>query len=88
MTIRGLYTNPYVKAVYIHAPKDIVTWDTTYCNATLGTHGNNPYPTRLACAFINDTTLSINIPEGVSYISGVTDAQPITLNCKFYIKDF
>lgn len=61
-TINGLYTDPYIKAFYIHAPKDVATWDSTYCNATLGTGGNNPYPVRLSCGFINDTTLSINIP--------------------------
>jgi hypothetical protein len=88
ITLKGLFSDPYINAFYIHAPKDIVTWDTTYCNATLRTGGNNPYPTRLTCAFINDTTLSINVPEGVSYVPGVTDGQSIFVNCKFYIKDF
>jgi hypothetical protein len=73
ITMNGLFTDSYITAFYIHAPNDIVTWDTTYCNATLGTGGNNPYPTRLSCGFINDTTLSIMIWQGVSYVAGITD---------------
>jgi hypothetical protein len=88
ITLSGLYTDPYVNAFYLHAPSDIVTWDITYCNATLGASVNNPYPTRLNCGFINDITLSVLIPEGVSYVSGVTDGEFIIINCKFQIKDF
>ena len=58
----GLYTDPYINAFYINAPKDIVRWDSTYCNATLGTNTNNPYPTRLNCQYQNDTTIAITIP--------------------------
>lgn len=62
ITINGLYTDTYINAFYIHAPIDIVTWDSAYCNATLGNLNNNPYPLRLNCSFINDTTLSVVIP--------------------------
>lgn len=62
ITLSGLYTDQYVNAFYIRAPSDVVTWDTTYCNATLSTSTNNPYPTRLTCTFITATTLSVAIP--------------------------
>lgn len=84
----GLYTDPYIKAFYINAPKDVVTWDSTYCNATLASNTNNPYPTRLNCQYQNDTTIAITIPEGVTYQSGITDYFLVTVNCKFQIVDF
>jgi hypothetical protein len=37
-------------------------WDTTYCNATIENINSDPYPTRLDCAFINDTTIQVLIP--------------------------
>ena len=84
----GLFTDPYVNAFYINAPKDVVTWDSTYCNATLTSNTNNPYPTRLNCQYQNDTTIAISIPEGVVYQSGVTDFYLVTVNCKFWLVDF
>lgn len=89
-TIRmiGLYSDPYITAFYLHVPSDIVTFDSTYCNATLGSNANNPYPTRLNCWYENDTTIAITIPEGVTYLLGFTDGYAISINCKFYIKDF
>ncbi len=86
--IYGLYTDPYIKAFYLNAPSDVVTWDTTYCNATLTSPGNNPYPTRLICQYLNETAVSIVIPQGVSYQTGVTDNYILTVNAKFKIKDF
>ena len=84
----GLYTDPYINAFYVNAPEDVVEWDNTYCNATLGSNTNNPYPTRLNCQYQNYTTIAITIPEGVVYQSGVTDYFLITVNCKFKIIDF
>lgn len=60
--LKGLFTNPYIKAIYVNAPKDIVTWDTDYCNASMTALYNNPYPTRLHCQSLNDTTIAIKIP--------------------------
>lgn len=60
--IKGLFTEPFITAFHIHAPSDIVTWNNTYCNSTLTAGGNNPYPVRLNCSTINDTTLSILVP--------------------------
>jgi hypothetical protein len=58
----GLYTDPYINAFYINAPGDVVRWDSTYCNASLLSNTNNPYPTRLNCQYQNDTTIAITIP--------------------------
>ena len=85
--IKGLFTETFISAFHIHAPSDIVTWDTTYCNSTLTAGGNNPYPVRLNCSIINDTTLSILVPEGVKYTT-LVDLYSIEINCKFKIKDF
>jgi hypothetical protein len=57
----GLYSTTFVNAFYINAPKEIVTWDTKYCNATFESLNHDPYPTRLLCSFINDTTMQILI---------------------------
>lgn len=34
INIYGLYSTTFVNCFYINAPKEIVTWDTKYCNAT------------------------------------------------------
>lgn len=58
----GLYTNPFIKAFYINAPLEVVTWDSNYCNASLLSNNNDPYPTRLVCSAINQTSIAITIP--------------------------
>lgn len=63
--IFGLYSTTFINCFYINAPKQIVTWQTKYCNATFESLNHDPYPTRLLCSFINDTTLQVLIPEGV-----------------------
>ena len=70
----GLYSTTFVKAFYINAPVEIATWDDTYCNATKESALHDPYPTRLVCSYINDTTMQILIPEGVEdiYVANVT----------------
>jgi len=83
--LRGLYTDQYITAFYIHAPSDIVTFDSTYCNATLTSSFNNPYPTRLHCMYQNDTTIAVGIPEGVGYVYNATDDYVVTVNCKFMV---
>lgn len=60
-SIYGLYSTLFVKAFYINAPIEVVTWDTTYCNATFTSLNHDPYPTRLLCSFVNDTTIQILI---------------------------
>ena len=55
----GLYSTTFVQAFYINAPVEIVTWDTTYCNASMEAVLHDPYPTRLVCRAINDTTIQI-----------------------------
>lgn len=65
INIYGLYSTTFVNCFYINAPEEIITWDTKYCNATFESLNHDPYPTRLMCSFINDTTLQILIPEGV-----------------------
>jgi hypothetical protein len=49
VTLKGLFTNSHIKAFYLNAPQDVASWDKTYCNATLASPSNNPYPTRLLC---------------------------------------
>jgi hypothetical protein len=84
----GLFTNPYIHAFYLHAPKDIVSWDQTYCNASMTSPSNNPYPTRINCQSLNDTTISITVPEGVNYYQTITDTYSITIHARFKIEDF
>ena len=75
INLYGLYSTTFVKAFYINAPLDIATWDPTYCNATFVSPLHDPYPTRLVCSFINDTTLQVLIPDGVpqEYLDNITE---------------
>lgn len=84
----GLYTNSFINGFFINAPLDVVTWELNYCNASLLSNDNDPYPTRLVCSTINDTSLAIIIPEGVSYVAGVTDNWVLRVHCKFQLVDF
>lgn len=34
INVYGLYSTTFVNCFYINAPKEIITWDTKYCNAT------------------------------------------------------
>lgn len=86
--IKGLYTASQIAAFYLHAPSDVVTWDTNYCNATMTANFNKPYPTRLNCQYVNDTTIAITVPEAVSYVYNLNDGYTITVNCKFLLADF
>jgi hypothetical protein len=86
--ITGIYTAPQITAFYLQAPSDVVTWDNTYCNATMTANYNNPYPIRLNCLYESSTTIAITIPEGVSYVYNITDGYTITVNCKFLLADF
>jgi len=86
--LNGIYTASQIEALYLHAPSDVVSWDTTYCNATMTANYNNPYPTRLNCQYVSNTTIAITVPEGVSYLYNVTDGYTITVNCKFMLEDF
>jgi hypothetical protein len=90
LTIYGLYSTTFVKAFYINAPSDVSYWDSTYCNATMEASTHDPYPTRLTCSHINDTTLQILIPEGVeeNYVVNITEEYVISVHAKFFIEDF
>ena len=83
----GLYSTTFVNAFYINAPSEIVSWDDTYCNATFESAEHDPYPTRLLCSHINDTTIQIIIPEGVeeNYVEDLTEEYILTVHAKFFI---
>ena len=85
--IYGLYSTTFVNAFYINAPQEIVTGDDEYCNATFESPLHDPYPTRLVCSYINDTTLQIIIPEGVEeeYIDDITEEFIMTVHAKIFI---
>lgn len=88
ISLYGLYTTTYVHSFVVVAPNDVLTWDTTYCNATMTALANNPYPTRLLCSVITTTSLLVLIPPGVVYQPTITETYTVTINCRFQLVDF
>jgi hypothetical protein len=49
-TINNLFSDSRIRALYIKAPSDVTSWDSTYCNASITATANFNYPLRFTCS--------------------------------------
>lgn len=48
-TISNLFSDSRMQAIYIRAPSDVLSWDGTYCNASITNTASFNYPLRFTC---------------------------------------
>lgn len=79
-----------MKAIYIHAPADVLSWDPTYCNATITSTLNFNYPLRFTCIVDPSTPqyLRLTLDSDMPSYSSSWGLMTIRLHAKFTLADF
>lgn len=90
ITLNYMYSHSSVKAFYIIPPSDIVSWEGSYCNATLSIPlaSRTPYPLRFSCGVFNSTLIQVLVTSDFSTFSTAWYDYSIVINAKFTIADY
>jgi hypothetical protein len=85
-----MYSYSAIKAFYIVPPSDIVSWDGSYCNATMSNDlvSRTPYPLRFSCGVFNSTLIQVFVTDDFATFNTLWYDYPIVINAKFTIADY
>lgn len=88
--IGNLFSESRIKAIYIKAPNDVTSWDTTYCNASITTTTNYNYPLRFTCIVdpLTPLFLRLTLDSDMATFNSAWGYLTIRVHAKFTLADF
>lgn len=89
-SITNVFSDSRTKAIYIKAPSDVTSWDSTYCNASITTTTNFNYPLRFTCIVdpLTPLFLRLTLDSDMKVFNSAWGLLTIRVHAKFTLADF
>jgi len=89
-TISNIFSDSRAQAIYILAPSDVLSWDPTYCNASITGTSNHNYPLRFTCIVdpLTPQYLRLTLDSDMTTFDPSWGLSDIRVHAKFTLADF